>query len=838
MATGPTQIDTYLSGAARVALADAIEEAGGNEVFFVGRPGDADAAIDEVEVFCRGNEHAVPALLNAARHGEVVIHNHPSGRLIPSDPDLALASGFGQDGVGFFIVNNAADALYVVVEPIQGGHAPLDAARVREAFTEQGLGRHIPGYEQRPGQVEMAVAVSEAQNKGHVLVVEAGTGTGKSVAYLLPSVLRAADNGDRVAVATRTIHLQQQLLRGEVPVLRHIEPELRVALLKGRGNYLCLRKLHDRLAAVNSDTEDAAVAFLGDVMRWSEATQDGSHADLPFVPEFDLWESVASNTEHTLRARCAFYDRCFYYQHRRKAAAASILLVNHHLLLADLDLKRQGVGGLLPRYDHVILDEAHHLEDVVTDFAGQQVTTLGLLRHLGRLVPNSARRRGLLMPLRAGLTPELLDTEAGENLARALDEAVDTVDAAHVTVRLALEDVGRAVLGALPMADQRGRDATWRLYDDLQQRAPQIHDQIATAIEGICRTLVQVTRAVERVRDHAGDLEEDFRKRFLQVRMDLATVQRRVTDAGAAMAAVLVVDAQTCRWIEIRKDRHGVPWPRFVVRPIEVAGVVQDALTDNVRSLVLTSATLAVDGSFEHYLARTGLNGPRESERVATLGIASPFDYRRQVLLGLPSDLPEPGRPGYDDEVAHAVAEAVRVVGGRTFVLMTSYRALRQTAGAVERALGPRYTVLRHGDLPRDQLLTSFRDGSHAVLFGTDSFWEGVDVRGEALSCVILPRLPFRVPTEPIQVARAERVKERGGDPFRELSIPQAVIKFKQGFGRLVRHREDRGVVLVLDARVTRRGYGRKFLRSLPDELEPSRGPMSRILRQMERFFD
>ena len=878
MSVGLSHVGRYLTPSAQIDITEAIAEAGGNEVFFLGRR-DAQGLVDEVEVHCRGHKTAVPALLALGKYGEVVIHNHPSGGLTPSDPDLRLASHYGQEGVGFFIVSNTADAVYVVVEPPNDEMKPTDPAAVEAIFTaDSALPALLPGFEPRQPQVDMARAVARAQNEGRIQVVEAGTGTGKSLAYLLPAVLRCITNGERVAVATRTIHLQQQLLRKDVPVARGLfGDDVEVALLKGRGNYICKRKLEDRLSVVDAQTEPEEVTFLEQVAAWNLSTSDGSLSDLPFVPDRDLWELVQSNTEHTLRVRCPHYESCFYYSSRRKAARARVLLANHHLLLADLALKAEGTGvSLLPKYEHVILDEAHHLEDVATDFAGSDVTTYGLLRRLGRIKPARGRRRGIAMTLLLGLDGR------GENdtvvfLRRELEQLIERTEAARIEVRMQMAEIGRAVQRALdgrpalPPAvamEDRGADSTlWthteeeaevqpppdrtslerreragqgnalRLRDDFEQKDPRFHSFLVSRVGAMNGAITAVAKATDNVSATFKEMSEVFRRKHLQHHMDLVSVQKRLIEGAAALSAALTADPDRVRWIELRRSRDGEPQARFVVRPIEVGELIRQTLVAQTKSLVLTSATLSVDKSFSHLLARTGLDaGHGVDGRVDTALIASPFDYGRQVLLGLPTDIPEPGAPYYEDSVVHAVTDAIAVARGRTFVLFTSYRQLNRVADGAQRLLGSEFRILRQGDLPRDQLLRSFAAGPQTALFGTDSFWEGVDVPGAALSCVILPRLPFRVPSEPVQVARAERIEERGGNSFRDLSVPQAVLKFRQGFGRLIRHRNDRGVVIVLDRRITTKGYGRKFLGSLPEELIPQRAPMGELLGRMHDF--
>ena len=878
MSAGLAQVERYITPRARSDIAEAIAEAGGNEVFFLGRRNDQ-GLVDDVTVHCRGHKTAVPALLQIGRHGEVVIHNHPSGALFPSDPDLRLASHYGQEGVGFYIVANDASAVYVVVEAPKSTMQATDLDAVETTFVSDGaLPALLPGYEPRAQQVDMARRVAHAQNDGRVQIVEAGTGTGKSLAYLLPSAMRALANGERVAVSTRTIHLQQQLLRKDAPIARRLfGDELEVSLLKGRGNYLCKRKLEHRLSIVDEGMEAAERDGLLQIAEWASTTSDGSLTDLPFVPDRDLWESVQSNTEHTLRVRCPHYETCFYYRSRRQASRAQLLLVNHHLLLADLALKAEGSGvSLLPKYDHVVLDEAHHLEDVATDFAGSDVTTLGLLRQLGRLRPTRGRRRGIAMGLLMALDG------AGESdeavfMRRELEVLLDRTESARAEVRLQMGEIAHAtqrVLEGQPALpepvhiEDRGADAslwtntevapvgspppdrstlerrertgqgnTLRIEDDLEQSDPRFFTFLVERTSLMASALTSVAKAADAVSGTFKEMPEKWRRKYLQLNMDLVSVQRRIVDGAAALTTALAPDEDLVRWIELRRGRDDDVRARFVVRPIEVGELVRSTLVAQAKSLVMTSATLSVDGSFDHFRLRCGLKdgGPVEA-RTEEQWIASPFDYGRQVLLGLPTDIPEPGSYGYEESVVHAVTDAIAVCGGRTFVLFTSYGQLRRVADRVGALLGREYRILRQGDLPRDQLLRTFASGRNTALFGTDSFWEGVDVRGDALSCVILPRLPFRVPSEPVQVARAQRIEERGGNPFSEMSVPQAVLKFRQGFGRLVRHRDDRGVVLVLDRRITSRRYGGRFIRSLPREIRPVREPMGDILRRIDDF--
>ena len=840
MPGGLREIDGYLTPRARHDLAAAIEEAEGNEVFFVGRP-DTSQRIDEVQVYCRGNSSSVPALRQVGRPGEVVIHNHPSGKLSPSEPDVTLASHYGQEGVGFLIIDNSAETIYVVVEPLRDTHKPLNPDEVSDFLAgEEGLPALLPGYEPRDGQSVMGRALAKAQNEDRVLVVEAGTGTGKSLAYLVPSALRALQNEERVAISTRTRHLQSQLLKMDVPVLRNLRADLEVAILKGRGNYLCRRKLGDRLATLGSepDGEDDDTRFLRDIAAWVRTTREGDRDDLPFVPDGSQWELVASNSEHTRRARCPHFEECFYYNSRRRAARAHLLLVNHHLLLADRALRMEGVSGLLPRYDHIILDEAHHLEDVATEFAGRTVSGRGILQQLGRLRPVRGRRKGLAVRLRQAAEGQGAETEPVA-LAAALDTLLTDTETLRVTLRLHLEDVGEAIFEAIHGDEQSGRPrkASLRLDDDLTTSNPVLDELLHERLGELRTLLAKLASKVEKVLEKLEDMPMFFCKRHLQTGLDLRTVRNRLLDAAGGLGVLLDPDPDSVRWIDVSRDQQGQAQPRFHVRPIEVAAVLDEALFAGVRSVVMTSATLSVAGRFDHFQERTGVGQrPGSEDRFDSLRIPSPFDYSKQVWMGIPTDLPDPGSSDHGAALIDAVARSVALTRGRTFVLFTSYAMLRRTAEGVGRLLGRDYALLKQGDLPRERLLALFREGKRTVLFGTDSFWEGVDVRGDALSCVILTRLPFRVPNEPIQRARAERIEARGGDAFSEMSVPQAVLRFRQGFGRLIRHRQDRGVVLVLDGRIVKRRYGRRFLSSLPEGVTPHSAPLDQVIEGMAGF--
>lgn len=823
-------IENYLTSAVREQMREAIRDAAGNEVFFVGRLGKGDR-VDEVEVHCRGGAAAVPALLDVPRSGEVVIHNHPSGELQPSDADLSLASRFGQDGVGFFIVDSDLCSIYVVVEAHSSRRAPLDHDGIVARFGAEGaLSRLHPGFEHRPAQEQMASSLVRAIDDDGIAVIEAGTGTGKSIAYLVPLAEHARTNRVRVVVSTGSINLQQQLVHQDIPLVRQLVGDLSVALVKGRGNYLCRRKLEHALTHREEYGEDEQT-FLDSIGEWAATTSDGSLADLPFVPEGALWELVRSDADQTLRSRCPHFQECFYYQSRRRAAASDLLVVNHHLLMVDLNLKYTlGDVGVLPRFEAVVLDEAHHLEDVASQLLATRVTPRGIEQLLGRMDPKRARRRGLLKRLLARLpagvegVEEIRERVEG-GLTGAIDRLRDELPPIADDVRRILEEhAGGATDGRCPYRFPERHEAIPEPLQPLVQ-----HAEVITGL------LLDVSDGVARVRSLVDRMPVGWLDDEVQLVLDLRSVHERLGGQLRSMAALLSEDRAVCRWIEL--DRGRTVAPRFCSCPIDVAPLIRERLFDAVPAVALTSATLTVDRRFDFIRGRVGLaEGTLAHERTETVRLPSPFDFRSQVLLALPSGMPDPRQPTFAAALEDVVCQVIEATQGRCFVLFTSYKLLHR----VHRVVGERlrgYRLLAQGTMERGRLLEAFRSSPRAVLLGTDSFWEGVDVPGDALSCVVLTRLPFRVPTEPVYRARAELIEVRGGDAFRQYSLPQAVIRFRQGFGRLIRSRADRGAVVVLDPRLVTRQYGRVFLASLP-AVDLLRLSPEEVAAQVRTFLD
>lgn len=834
----------YISSDSIDQLRYAINEADGNEIFVLAQT-DADRRIVQVEVLARGSEQAVPAILQTCGYGDIVIHNHPSGDLRPSAADIEVASQFGSLGVGFYIVNNAVDNLYRVVEAfVDKDEQKIAPEQIGELLGPEGvIAKKLPDFEERPEQLRMAFAVAEAFNKGQLAVVEAGTGTGKSLAYLVPALLWARTNNERVVISTRTINLQEQLIRKDLPFLRRATNiEFHAVLVKGRSNYLCWRRSENAGRDLGLFDQDQ-VDEIGQILKWSETTTDGSKEDLSFIPSYQAWEEVCCEADQCARVRCQHYSRCFFHKARRQAARADILVVNHALLLSDLALRQQtsnySATAVLPPFERVILDEAHHLEDVATSYFSSQITRFTFARVLNRLRHPRKPNQGLLPRFLDQLSQQLPESE--DDLYRALHEQIETlISKRQQLLERALEElqsIGEELPDALGKQVSSKFELKHRVLPDFLQTP--IWQQIYQRVEKLRTGSHQLAEAILGLMRAADALPDEVADKLNSSLVDLRGIAGRLEGIAADLGSFQAAADNSCVWLEIREGRIGRGKgliTSLCQAPLEVADSLNKALYERFRTLVMTSATLTVAGAFGYYHSRVGLDRV-EPGRLVELCLDSPFDYQQQALVAVPNDLPEPGKPGFAEAVRDAVEKAVLASGGRSFVLFTSYALLRQVHEELSPVLeAQRLRCLRQGSENRHRLLKRFAEDESSILFGTDSFWEGVDVPGRSLEQVIIARLPFKVPTEPVLEARAQAIEARGGDSFMEYTVPQAVIRFKQGFGRLIRHRNDRGVVLILDTRVVRRGYGRMFLRSLP----PARvvkGNSEQVFAEVGKFF-
>jgi len=830
----------YFTEKAVLQMRTAITDAGGNEVFFLGRTDEAKLVV-EVEPLARGNRDAVAAILIAASFGDVVVHNHPSGLLTPSPADLDIASILGNQGVGFYIIDNLVERCYQAVSPFaRVTRERLSYPEIERLYAPDGiLGAGLKGYEHREEQTRMAFAVAEAFNEDKVAVIEAGTGTGKSLAYLIPAILWAVRNRERVVISTNTINLQEQLTKKDIPFLQKQGGlEFRAVLVKGRANYLCLRKL----AAIKSEPalfKDDAAEEMQAIVEWSTRTADGCRSDLSFIPRDETWEEVCCEADQCGRVKCPHYPRCFFYTARREAAGANLLVVNHALLMADVSVRQEtgyGTSAILPPFERLIFDEGHHLEDVATGSLSAQASRQGLLKILGRLQHPRKPQQGLLPKLSAQLSkevPEALDALYMEIAAILESRLIPKRSDLAGTVTRTMDNIAMELSHYLKNGGKKQGEQKLRLTSDVYttpfwQEVEKRVRELAAALSDYTGILQAFLKACERLPDKVLE-------RLAGLLVDLKGIKGRLESGVENLCFFTSREEGFCRWFEMTKGGKGTAI-KLCASPLEVAETIKSVILDKFKTVIITSATLAVGEKFSYLEERTGIS-LLDRARVTELQLSSPFDFARQAFVGIPSDIPEPTGAGFEETLVEYLLEGLTISQGRAFVLFTSYDLLTRV---YDRLQGPLkrldLTTMRQGETNRHLLLSRFKKERNAVLFGTDSFWEGVDVQGKALELVVITRLPFRVPTEPVLEARAEHIAARGLDPFMEYTVPQAVLKFKQGVGRLIRSREDRGGVLILDSRVLSKNYGRYFLRSLPDA-RLVKGSGKEVFAGMARFF-
>jgi len=691
----------------------------------------------------------------------------------------------------------------------------LDPQKIISSLCDGGaVAQRLTSYEPRQAQLDLLDLIIRGFNEDALVMAEAGTGVGKSFAYLLPAAHFALANKEKVVISTATITLQQQLFEKDIPLVASSmgDVKLKSVIMKGRGNYLCLRRLDDVLQ------EPSLFDFDGDeliqIAEWSKKTKTGARAEISFMPSDSIWSGVCSESDLCLGNYCPRRDQCFILALRKEANNAHIIVVNHHLLFADLAARYQGAGYesavILPPFKRLIIDEAHTIENAATSFFSSEFARTGIFKQLGRLYSRKrASERGLLVRLCAML-PSAEDP---------LDEMADAIQ----SIKSSCEDLDGCAV------ELCGLEGIFRLSPAVDESF--LKKALFPSLKSLRKNIIKLTDMIKEILENLE--EEDAADPAV---WEIKTIVRRLENTAEICGAFCKYKKHDNEVLWMEKTRsYKDPWAVFTRTPLDLAPILKDSVFKPNKTVICVSATLAINDDFTYWANRCGIAG-LESRPPLSGCFPSPFPFSSAVLLASPTDAPLPDEDGYQEFVNNAAAGLASIAGGSALVLFTSYQSLTSAHLAAKTELAPLgIRCLKQGDDDRTRLLQTFLSDESSCLFATDSFWEGVDAPGDTLRLVIICRLPFRTPGDPVHEARREAVEKAGGNPFMELSLPQAVMKFKQGFGRLMRRSKDKGVVAVLDGRILKKAYGKLFLQALP-QTKTSYSNLNNLLKDVENF--
>lgn len=799
-------IKEKISSEARERMRIEIVEAQGNEVFFRGIP-DENGVVCEVQVLARGNSYSVPAIIKAMRKGEVIIHNHPSGFLYPSDADVEIASIYSNrmDGASY-IVNNEVTDIYIIVELFKDENVKID---ITPYFEKTGLLSQVfKGFEYRDEQLHMAKHIEDGLNSETPVIVEAGTGTGKTLAYLIPSIEWAIKNRKRVVISTNTINLQEQLLNKDIPIAKRvIQGDFRYILVKGRGNYLCNRKYHNLVMGDGSVIEDFSPSQknqFAEIIKWGNHTESGDKAELTFEVDSGVWELFQSETDMCSGNKCPYKSECFFLKSREEKKKADILITNHHMYFSDLAIRKE-IGfnteySILPEYGLVVFDEAHNVEKVARDYFSYEASKYSFTKTMNQIFISEGKKKNS-----GALDFVLKHIKSAELDSRGiLEREIEEIKLKHKSLYVAGREYFNHIIDIFSKGEMG--TFTFRARKEEMEDSPFLNtlndykEKFLSEYNSYNRKVRELIKELKDEEDNAGHIN-DF-SRYIDRLDGFINNFRFIHDFS---------DEEFIYWIEVNSRKSN---SKLVATPLKIDGELQKNLYLNLKQIVFTSATIAIGEDFKYFKESIGLD-----KNTLDKVIHSPFDYNKQMRVYIPNDLPNPSDKNFIDEASEFLKAQLIASQGKAFVLFTSYQMLNYVYYMIREELeASGIQLFIQGMAPRTHLVNMYMTGKNPVLFGTDSFWEGVDIKGNQLSNVIIVKLPFKVPSDPVTEAIIESITAQGKNSFTEYQIPEAVIKFKQGIGRLIRSKTDSGTITILDNRVITKKYGKFFIDSIPTQ--------------------
>lgn len=794
-------VSNYFTNEITEKIKEEIKIAHQNEVFFSGQI-DKNGIVISVDVGARGNENTVPVNQTLKRNSSVLIHNHPSGNLTPSGADLSIASECSENAQGFYIINNEVTDVYVVIEPVKPKSIKKISSDEAAFYISQGgaLSKISDSFEERKVQIELLKNIVKAFNEQKIAVFEAGTGVGKSYSYLIPSVLWAVSNNQKVVISTGTINLQQQLCEKDIPAVEKIiGKKINYVLMKGRQNYICKRRLADvsgLLDLFDNETEE-----ITKIAQWANSSETGSKSELPFMPSENSWSKVNSESDGCMGMRCPYHNECFVMKIRKEAAGANIIVVNHHLLFADIESRMGGAGyddaAVLPPYKYIVFDEAHGIEAAATSFFSETVNRF----KLNKLINQMYRKR---KNSEAGHLCSLAILSSNEEKAANAYEIVTKIKNSLNDVEIAANDLMK-------------NEYTMRLFEGTARD----FGPLLVAIGNLSVFLGDFCSLIRVIMDGIDDDDKDvpfyWESKIILRRLDSYVLLLRTFPLWDEKRDYVFWIQKKRLPPEMIRDNSEPQYVNFIQTPLDISHLMNEGVFEKMNCVICTSATLKTGNDFNYWMSRNGIRCS-SADKILCKEYPSPFPYKTNMLFAVPSDAPLPESSEYQQFIETAITRLINAANGRTLVLFTSYESLKSAYTDVCATLkGFHGRIMKQGDDDNSKLLDAFKKEKESVLFATDSFWQGVDIPGESLSQVIIVKLPFTVPNDPVFVARSEAVKRRGGNSFMELSVPDAVIKFRQGIGRLIRRSDDKGCVVVLDRRIFEKRYGSVFTASIPE---------------------